>query len=135
MPGWNSGRVEPTYMIDARPGPVLQEVSDNVQHVPLVPRLGIVVVTVPAFLQSVSAVQARCLQHTGLRGGGVTLHKIRSPNFFPLYPSEALLTHSFLTAKQVFHEFFTIFYAILKFLRPEHAILCQIHILFYIKKH
>ena len=29
------------------------------------------------------------------------------------------LTHSFLTAKQLFPGFFTFFYAIFKFLRPE----------------
>ena len=30
------------------------------------------------------------------------------------------LTHSFPTAKQLFPDFFTFFYATLKFLRPEH---------------
>ena len=32
----------------------------------------------------------------------------------------ALLTHSFLTAKQLFPGFFTFFYAFFLFLRPEH---------------
>ena len=32
----------------------------------------------------------------------------------------AKLTHSFLTAKQLFCGFFTFFYAIFSFLRPEH---------------
>ena len=42
--------------------------------------------------------------------------------FFPSlrHPFGVLLTHSFLTAKQLFFGFFTFFYAIFKCLKPEH---------------
>ena len=41
-------------LVDAGLGPVLQEISGNVQHVPLVPGLGVVMVAVPSLLQGVA---------------------------------------------------------------------------------
>ena len=46
----------------------------------------------------------------------------------------ASLTHSFLTAKQLFPGFFKFFYAIFKLLRPEHDCYANFDILLYIKK-
>ena len=49
------GRV--SHVVDAWSGPVLQEVPRDVQHVPLVPRLGVIMVTVSPLLEGVSHYQ------------------------------------------------------------------------------
>ena len=49
------GRV--ARVVDRRPGAVLQQVPDNVQHVPLVPRLVVILVAVATLLQGVADYQ------------------------------------------------------------------------------
>ena len=56
-------------VVDARPRAVLEQVAGDVEHVPLVPRLRVVVVAVPPLLQRVAddeSVERRVAQTVGL---------------------------------------------------------------------
>ena len=50
----DAGEGAVTDVVDAGPRPVLKQVPGDVKHVPLVPRLGVVMVAVPPLLQGVS---------------------------------------------------------------------------------